>query len=346
MKALTRIPLLLIALTALLLLVGCLPEVIVVTQEVPVYVGEATAEANADEPTDADELQFIFVQHGLCFWDSFWCVVEQGIYEAGITYDVNIRLLGPIEFDLDEVARLLNEAVDARPDGIAVTLPDLERMREPLNRAIEAGIPVLVYNSGNGPREDDIPYLSYIGQDEYEAGFQAGLRLSAEGGTRAVCVNQQPGNASLDRRCDGFEDALLTRGIPLDRLNTNDDPTIVVADITAYFQTSTTTDIVLTLGPNPARAYYQFAQDFGLDTSAVRHGTFDLSEEVVTSIRSGVTAFAIDQQPYLQGFLAVQWLVWVNRYGLTPAGPITPTGPGFIDRNNLELVQSLAGSYR
>ncbi len=66
----------------------------------------------------------------------------------------------------------------------------------------------------------------------------------------------------------------------------------------------------------------------------------------MAKIKDGTTLFGIDQQPYLQGYLSVQWLVWVNRYGFTPPGPITPTGPGFVDASNVALVEQLAGTYR
>ena len=47
--------------------------------------------------------------------------------------------------------------------------------------------------------------------------------------------------------------------------------------------------------------------------------------------------FGIDQQPFLQGYGAVQMLVMVNRYGILPALPVTGTGPGFIDAEKRRL---------
>jgi simple sugar transport system substrate-binding protein len=76
------------------------------------------------------------------------------------------------------------------------------------------------------------------------------------------------------------------------------------------------------------------------------HGTFDLSEEIVAMIQDGTTMFAVDQQPYLQGYGSVQILTLLNRYNITPALPVTPTGPGFVDQSNIEVVQALAGEYR
>ena len=34
------------------------------------------------------------------------------------------------------------------------------------------------------------------------------------------------------------------------------------------------------------------------------------------------------------------------RYGISPALPVTPTGPGFVDLSNVALVEELAGEYR
>jgi hypothetical protein len=36
----------------------------------------------------------------------------------------------------------------------------------------------------------------------------------------------------------------------------------------------------------------------------------------------------------------------LKRYGISPAMPVTPTGPGFVDATNVAVVESLAGEYR
>ncbi len=76
------------------------------------------------------------------------------------------------------------------------------------------------------------------------------------------------------------------------------------------------------------------------------HGTFDVSPEIVANIENDVTLFAVDQQPFLQGYGAVMSLTLLERQKISPALPVTATGPGFVDKSNVEIVKALAGTYR
>jgi len=308
-----------------------------VTREVEVEV-EVEVPIQVEAPANPDAvLDLIFVQHALCAWDSFWCTVEAGIYRAGDDMNVNVTVLGPDEFDLEKVAQLIDQAVAAQPDGIALTVTDADLFREPIQRALDAGIPVVAYNAGQGPLEDNIPYMTYLGQDEYAGGYLGGLKLAAEGGTKGVCINQQVGHTGLDRRCSGFVDALAEKDIPAEVLGIGDDPAESQTIIDDYYTANSDTDIFLTLGPNGANPFYAFMDAAGLGAGDITHGTFDLSEEIKARITDGSTMFGIDQQPFLQGYGAVQMLVMVGRYGILPALPVTATGPGFVDASNVDF---------
>jgi len=126
---------------------------------------------------------------------------------------VGFNVLGPDEFDLEKVAQLIDQAVAAQPDGIGLTVTDPDLFREPIQRALDAGIPVVAYNAGSGPIVDGIDYMTYLGQDEYQGGYLGGLRLAAGGGTKGVCINHQVGHAGLDARCNGFVAAMEESGI-------------------------------------------------------------------------------------------------------------------------------------
>ena len=59
-------------------------------------------------------------------------------------------------------------------------------------------------------------------------------------------------------------------------------------------------------------------------------------------IKGGTQLFAIDQQPYLQGYLAVSLLNGFVKYGLDlPTKPVL-TGPGIVDAANVDAT--LAGA--
>jgi len=308
-----------------------------------VAVMPAAAQAPTEKP-----VKIYLVAHAACSFDSFWCVVEQGIKDAQRDLNVDVTLITPDKFDIEQTAQDIDRALAANPDGLGVTVTDGVLFEEPLMRAINAGIPVIAYNTADArPAGERIPYLTYIGQDEYLGGYRAGKRLfDAHGGKKGVCANQQIGHVGLDARCAGFNDALKEVGLSSETLSISDDPAKSTQVMGDYFTANPDADLWLTLGPNGANPFYTFMENAGLKKGDIFHGTFDLGPEIAAKIEEGVTDFAIDQQPYLQGYMVVQWLAWINRLGLYPAADITYTGPGFIDQTNLPIVQELAGTYR
>jgi simple sugar transport system substrate-binding protein len=295
-----------------------------------------TAPAEAPAAEGEKPLKFVLVQHALCAWDAFWCTVEQGIKDAATNMGIEVSVLGPDKFDLERTAALIDQAVAAQPDGIALTVTDPALFKEPIMRALDAGIPVVAYNAGSGPDKDGIPYLTYLGQDEYQGGYLGGLRLAAQPGAQAgVCINHQVGHTGLDARCKGFTDAMEEKGLKAEVLAITNDPAESQTIINDFHTANPDVNVFLTLGPNGANPFYAFLKASGMQAGDVTHGTFDLSDEINAMIEDGTTLFGIDQQPYLQGYGAVMWLMLANRFGIKPALPVTATGPGFVDKGNV-----------
>jgi simple sugar transport system substrate-binding protein len=73
--------------------------------------------------------------------------------------------------------------------------------------------------------------------------------------------------------------------------------------------------------------------------------TFDTNAALVDAIKAGDVKWAVDQQPFLQGYLAIDslWL-FINNKNLIGGGQATLTGPSFIDESNIESVAELAKS--
>ena len=70
---------------------------------------------------------------------------------------------------------------------------------------------------------------------------------------------------------------------------------------------------------------------------------FDTNAELVDAISNGGVQWAIDQQPFLQGYLAVDslWL-YLNNRNVIGGGLPTLTGPAFIDKSNIDAVAEYA----
>ncbi|MEM7336457.1 MAG: substrate-binding domain-containing protein [Chloroflexota bacterium] len=308
--------------------------------------GFITADSLGDSPGADAPITIIAVQHAECAWDAFWCVVQNGATTAADNMNIDLQILAPDEFDIDKTASLIEQAVAAAPDAIMLTVTDATVFADPIQSALDAGIPVVAYNAGGGPVVDGIDYSTYLGQDEFAGGYLGGLRLGADGGTLGVCVNHVPGSTAVALRCAGFEQAMGELGIAYQELVTNDDPAESATIIGDFFAANPEADIFITMGPNSAVPFYAFLENEGLAAGDVIHGTFDLSPEISANIESGVTMFGIDQQPFLQGYGAVQALNLMVRHGVVPALPVTPTGPGFVTVENLAVVQDLAGEFR
>lgn len=282
-------------------------------------------------------VRIVVVSHGQAS-DPFWSVAKNGADEAAKEMGVRVEWRAPETFDMVRMSQLIDAAVASKPDGIVVTIPDKTALSAAITRAIKAGIPVVSMNSGSDVAAK-LGILAHVGQDEYPAGVGAGKRMKSLGVTKAVCINQEVGNASLDARCKGFFDGLGTKGdiLPVKIA----DPTGIRNAITAYLQKNPGVNGVLTLGPAAAEPVLSALEANG-GLNKVKFGTFDLSPNVLNALSAGKMAFAIDQQQWLQGYLPVVLLANYKRYGLMTASPIIYTGPGFVTQASAKQVVDLS----
>lgn len=291
-------------------------------------------------------LKLIQIQHALCDWDPFWCVVEKGSQDAAAKLGIEIDIRGPSlerASDTNFLANLIDLAIAEEPDGLIVTIPNRDVYREPLRRAAAAGIPIVAINSGAGAEADQIPYLSLIAQDEFVAGRQSGLRMvqvSGNSQNRAVCL-LPPDISSLVSRCAGFADAMDQLEVPYTILPVATDGVDVKERLDEHILRFPDTNLVLTLSNPGSEMIYEYIEERELTSDDLVHATFDISPQILDKIKAGVTRFTIDQQPYLQGYLAVESFHMLLRYDTDLPLDIYRTGPGFIDAQNVVLVEEL-----
>jgi simple sugar transport system substrate-binding protein len=256
---------------------------------------------------------------------------------------VRVDYRNPPTGDLADMARIVEQATAAGPDGIIVTIADYDVLSGPITAAVDQGIPVITINSGTQEQSHELGALMHVGQPEYDAGHGAGLRAKEAGATSFLCVNHYITNPASVERCQGFADAL---GVELGNqmIDSGQDPAEVQNKVSAYLTANPDTGAILTLGPTSAHPSIRAVQEAGLE-GEIFFATFDLSGEIAQAIKDGTIAFAIDQQPFLQGYLPVVILTNLARYGVLPANDIN-SGPGFITADNIALVEELAGQYR
>ena len=257
--------------------------------------------------------------------------------------DVEVEYRNPPTGDLADMARIVEQAVASNPNGLIVTIADFDVLSGPIEKAVRKGIPVITINSGTQEQSRKLGALLHVGQPEYDAGKGAGLRAKANGVTKFLCVNHFMTNPASVERCTGFADGL---GVELGNqmIDSGIDPGEIKNKVIAYLRANPDTNGILALGPNSAHPTLAALDSMKL-SGKIFMGTFDLSNEIAAGVKKGTIAFAIDQQPYLQGYLPVVILTNLSRYGVVPGNNIN-SGPGFVTVKNIALVEKLAGEYR
>jgi simple sugar transport system substrate-binding protein len=216
-----------------------------------------------------------------------------------------------------------------------VSIPD-DALAPAIRRAIAAGIPVVSINSGSDISRR-VGALAHVGQPEETAGYEAGKRLVAAGAKRALCINQEPGNEGLDQRCAGFARALRDGGGTSRVVAVDDKDPVGTRELLVAEAGKPGIDGMLALNNSVAEIAA------GSVPRRVVLGAFDFSPAVLAAVRTGRIEFAVDQQPYLQGYLPVVLLAERARYGLFPArGQVIPTGPSFITAKDAAQVERLS----
>ncbi|MBD0739933.1 sugar ABC transporter substrate-binding protein [Streptomyces sp. CBMA29] len=265
--------------------------------------------------------------------DTFWDIVQSGAKQAADKD--NIKFLYSNSDQANEQSQLVQAAIDQHVDGLIVTLAKPDAMKAVVLKAEKAGIPVITINSGS-QESKEFGTLGHIGQDETIAGRAVGDELNKRGKKHALCVLHEQGNVGHEQRCAGAKATFsgTMDNLYVDGTNMPD----VQSSVQAKLQADKSIDSVVTLGaPFAATAVKAKAQA----GSSAEVDTFDLNAQVAASLKAGAIGFAVDQQPYLQGYEAID-LLWLYRYNGDTLGGGQPvlTGPQIVTKDDAEALLS------
>jgi simple sugar transport system substrate-binding protein len=316
--------------------------------------GTSTAASSSECP-----YTFAVITHGDN--GSFWSVVYKGAKDAA--KDLGCKLSevygsqqqGQAEPDDNAENAQIQDAINARVDGIAVSDHDPALMNATIAKAVAAGIPVVMLNAGCDPTDlAATGAITCVGQPEQVAGEKAGAVFQSQGATNVLCVIHQSGQNLLDR-CNGIAQALgagstcSTASAPpshgpacteliLSTPNAASNPTQADQQVVAYLQAHPSINGVMTLNNAIGGA---LVTALGANAK-VKIGTFDLDSQVVTDLQNGSMDFAIDQQQYLQGYLPIVALYLYKKHEGNSVSPgnVLDTGPLVVNKNNVSTVQA------
>ena len=300
----------------------------------PLAVAGCTATKGDTTTTASAEIVIAMVTHGSP-GDTFWDVVKSGAEQAGTDLGATVTYQG--DGDPVKQSQLIDAAIATKPDGLIVSMANPDGVKSAVERAVSAGIPVITINSGL-EQSKEFGAQTHIGQSEFIAGQGAGEQLAAADVSNVICVIHEAGNTGLEERCKGAADTLggTVSNVQVDVANVADAQNTIKSKLLA----DPSIDGVLTLNPGIAVAASQAIEEA---TSTAVLATFDVSSDVTQLILDDKILFAVDQQPYSQGYLPVTFLTLQARNGDVVGGGLPVySGPGFVTKDNAAQVAKFA----
>jgi len=292
--------------------------------------------------------RFAFVCHVTT--NPFFAPTQYGAEDACALLGCDYQWTGSKDSIVAEMVNTTATAVTSKADGIALAVVDASAFREPVDRALDAGIPVVSYNADGSPQDPGTNRLAYIGQGLYESGYAMGRKAleKIDSGEVAGFI-ATPGQLNIQPRIDGAQAAIAESGKPITftAVATNADITKGLSIVDAYVQGHPGTAGLLAVDAGSTQSVGQVVGKYGLrDKGLEVAGGFDLVPETLAAVQAGDLDFTIDQQPYLQGFLPVLALYLHKLSGGLISPAQTNTGLLFVTPDNVDPYQTTETRYQ
>jgi simple sugar transport system substrate-binding protein len=312
-------------------------------------VGLAAAAVLAAGLGGARAAGLTFYVIGPSLTDPFWTTEENGAKQAGKDFGVNVVYEAPA-VDTGDVGMipLIQAAIAAKPAGIAIDYTS-KAMEGVTTAALDAHIPVVLYNNDrfegtNAATDKRIPDLAFVGQDEDTSGailMEHILPYLPQRPCPVLIVNPFPAAFVLTLRADGVKRALDRVRYPHKDLVATADEGRNLALVSAALQADRAICAIVGLGNPAANPAAEFVGQHHLNIPVA---TFDVGAEAAKLIEGGWLTMAINQQPFLQSYLAVQNLLFHVKYNLSPVD--VNTGTSIVTKKNIDVIQDCIKSGR
>ncbi len=278
----------------------------------------------------------------------FETVVYNGAVAAAADLGPNVEYVWS-DWNPEKMITQFSEAMATNPDGIAVMgHPGDEAFGPLVDEAESKGIVVTSMNTQLATLQAKYSSsgFGYVGAILYDAGWALGkesiVRAGLQSGDKAF-VWGLLAQAGRGERTKGIIDALEDSGVEVIYLEiddaTNADAAAGVPVFVGLMSANPDIKLVVTDHGNLTGTQQTFFESAGLGPDDVFGAGFDLSAATVEAIRGGWTDLAIDQQQWLQGYMAVLQICITHNYAFT--GLHIDTGAGFAHKDNIELLVDL-----
>jgi simple sugar transport system substrate-binding protein len=291
---------------------------------------------------EQEKMKFTFVNHVTT--NPFFVPTRYGAEDACKLLGCEYQWTGSESSNVNEMVNAFNSAVSAKVDGIAVCLVDLKAFNGPVQKALDAGIPVLGYNADAAANAR----LGYIGQDLYVSGQEMGKRIVELVGEGDVALFiATPGSLNIQPRIDGAIDSIKKSGKPITHHTIASGAALPkeLSTIDAYWLGHKETKGMFAVDAGSTQAVAQVIKKYNLRDEGVKGGGYDLLQPTMELLAADQIDFTIDQQPYLQGFLPVlELFMYKASETLTGIADVN-TGLKFLDKDTVVPYTTTKSRY-
>jgi ribose transport system substrate-binding protein len=289
----------------------------------------------------------------------YWQTAGAGFAKAAAQMKVRSDYLGPQNYDPKAEREALDKAVQQKATGILLAVTDPALLKEGIDKAVAAGIPVVTLDSDSPTSKR----LFFIGTNNYQVGMTGGQRLVQElKGKGNVVVFTMPDQHNMQDRLRGYKDALDRSGIKITRvIDIQGDPRIAFDTTTQIIgKERDKVDGFICLEAQSGKEVAGVLNSYKVTGKIVM--AMDTDPETLDWIKRGGIAATIAQKPYTMAFVGMQMLDnlyhhkpssldtdW-SKDSFAPIPSFVDTGTALIDKSNvdsfLEAKQSVTGRQK
>lgn len=279
----------------------------------------------------AKKLRFAMVIHDT--GNSFFSVMNTAAQDAAKKLGVEVKFMGPKQFDVSEEVSMMESAIEAGYDGIAFTAPDPKAFDKVAAKAQAKNIPLIIFNTDAPTCGRD----AFVGQDLEQSGYVLGKTMFGKymkGEGKYIITTCQPGHTALEARIAGIKRA--QKEFPnIQLINIID----ITGDLTKGYGVienayTANKNVKAFLGVDVySEAIGTFINTNKL-TGKVLGGGFDLTPGTLKHIQSGAMQVTLGQNPYLQGFYPIVMLYLQKTKNMNPVD--IDTGIEMVTKENVK----------
>lgn len=282
-------------------------------------------------------------QSGIDYWKS----VVKGFEDAAQLLNVSVEYRGSTHYDVHEQVTVLEQVIAQKPAGIALTVMNPEALTPSIDKAVEAGIPVVLFDAG----APDSKAYSLLATDNYSAGVTAARTMAKLLGEQGeVGVVTLPNQLNHQERTNGFRDTIVADYPNMNVVAVADgkgdrivsrDAAMAMMDAHPEIRGIFNTDAVGGVGVADGVRLKQ-------KQSQVKVVAFDTDKVTLDMVREGEIAATLAQGTWNMGYWSLLYLFHLHHGLVTPDSGQTADAsplPVYVDTGISIVTRDNVGNY-